>query len=132
MAYDAPTTTELKTRYPEFTSIDDARVTLFIEDANRSVDDSWVEGDYKIAIMCLAAHMMAIEGLLNPAGSTAAGATSGPITSEKLGDASVSYGERSGGRFGITGADAVLAATSYGQRFISLRNANHAGPQIIP
>ena len=63
MAYTVPTAADLKARYPAFAAVADATVNAMIVEANRSVDETWTEGDYTLAIMTLAAHIMAMEGL---------------------------------------------------------------------
>lgn len=130
MAYVAPTPAEMKTRFPEFAAVSDGRVQAFIDEASRFADDSWIEADRKIAVQFLTAHMMTSEGLLNPAGAPAAGAVSGPITSEKMGDASTSYGSRSAAG-GYKGADADIASTPYGIRFLAIRGSNFSGPLVF-
>lgn len=129
MAYTLPTPDDIQTRYPVFAAIDDALIQLFINEAALWVDTSWFESDYTTAITYLTAHFMASEGLLlSASGGSSAGAVSGPIKSERLGDAAISYSDR-GATGGWTGTDADLATTPYGQRFLALRNANH--PAIL-
>lgn len=125
MSYVAPTTAELKARFPEFVDIDNAIVTANIVEANRWVDESWFENDYQPAIMFLAAHYMIAAGLLFD--SDAGGGASGPIKSESLGDASISYADRFSGS---SGSDEIeLMTTSHGARFVAIRRANH--PAIL-
>lgn len=129
MAYTAPTAAEVKARYPEFANVSDPRVAAFIEEANRFVDDSWLEADYKIAIQALTAHMMAAEGLLNPDGGTPAGGTTGPVRSETLGDASITYADRSTAASGEFDAD--LDTTPYGVRFKKIRRGNFPAVMVV-
>lgn len=130
MPYTAPTAADIKTRFPAFAGIDNALIELYIDEAMLWVDTTWFETDYTIAIQYLTAHFMAAEGLLVSAtgSGSAAGAVSGPIKSERLGDAAITYSDR-GSTGGWSGTDADLATTPYGQRFLALRNANH--PAIL-
>lgn len=128
MAYVIPTASDFKTRFtPDFNAVDDARVTAAIAEAARFVDTSWLEPDYAIAIRYLTAHLLVTEGALRPATLVPTGMASGPITSEKLGDASVSYGSSSG----AGSSDQDLMTTTYGQKFVAIRNANNRGPILI-
>lgn len=113
MPYTTPTASELKARYPEFDSVSDTLVDFAISDAGRFVDETWFEDDYQRAIMALAAHFLAQDGALG--GSTV---VSGNVTSEKLGDASVSYGAAVGA------ANNEYGTTSYGRAFLRIQRAN--------
>ena len=128
MAYTAPTPADIKTRFPEFASLDDARIQMFIDEAKRFVDESWSEEDYAVALRFLTAHTMTMEGVLNSGGSGPVG--SGPLISESLGDASYSYAARAG-QSGLSGSDADLASTPYGQRYLAIRRANIGGPIVV-
>jgi hypothetical protein len=103
MAYEVPTATEFKTR---------------------NVDTTWFEGDYKPAIMYLAAHQMTIEGVLNP---TIVG-QSGNITSETLGDASTTYAQPVASK-SVTATD--YDQTSYGRSYLRLLGLNHIGFAVL-
>lgn len=129
MSYTSPSATEVKTRFPEFVDVSDARVDAFVAEAARRVDSSWIEDDASVAMTYLAAHMMAAEGLLRGAGLAAIGDVSGPITSESLGDASVSYGSWGGGD--VSAFEAELRSTPYGRLYDNLRRRNVGGPVII-
>ncbi len=127
--YVAPTPTELKARHTAFAAVADAIVLAAIVDANRHVDSSWLVSDYKSAIMLLAAHMMVTEGALNPDGAAVQAVVSGPIQSESLGDASVSYAA-SNVSSGMSAEESELMSTVYGRRFAALRRAN-LGPAVM-
>lgn len=113
MPYTTPTASELKARYPEFASVSDTLVNFAISDAGRFVDTGWFEADYQRAIMALAAHILVQDGALG--GSTV---VSGNITSEKLGDASVSYGAAVGA------GNSEYGTTSYGRYFLKIQRVN--------
>ena len=113
MPYTTPTASDLKARYPEFDSVSDALVDFAISDAGRFVDTGWFEGDYQRAIMALAAHFLVQDGALG--GRTD---VSGNITSDKLGDASISYGAAVGA------GSSEYGTTSYGRAFLRLQRVN--------
>jgi hypothetical protein len=121
MPYVAPTPAQFKARFPEFEAVADAVIAFALEEAGISVDDSWIERDYVIAIYYLTAHILASSGKLS--GDAAGAAVQGPVTSESLGDASVSYADKSK-VVGAEGLAAELASTTYGQRYLGLRRRN--------
>lgn len=63
MAYTLPTPTELKEHWPAFAAVSDTIVQYNIDRAARSVDDTWTEGDYTVAVELLACHYMTLAGL---------------------------------------------------------------------
>lgn len=130
MAYVAPTAAEIKTRFPEFAAVDTSLIDQIIAEANRFVDSSWIEADYKIAIQFLTAHMLVTGGALNPDGAAAQAVVSGPIKSESLGDASVSYSDSSVSS-GLSAEESELMSTNYGRRFAAIRRANHLPVLVI-
>jgi hypothetical protein len=122
MPYVAPTPAQFKARFPEFEAVADATVAFAIEEAGLSVDDSWIEQDFSLAINYLTAHILAAGGALS--GNAAGAAVQGPVTSESLGDASVTYADKSK-VVGVEGLAAELASTTYGQRYLRLQRRNH-------
>ena len=121
MPYSVPTATDLKARFPIFATVADATVTACIADASRFVDTSWLEADYQPAIMFLAAHYLVTEGATgaNPAAA-------GPITGERLGDASVNYAAPS-----ASAQVSDYANTVYGKRFLALLRVNQPGVLVV-
>ena len=120
MAYTAPTASDLKTMYPAFASVADATVDTYLTRAMRSVDETWTEGDYADAIMLLACHLMAMNGIGSSNDAKASGfATikSGnlTLTREKAGDGS---------------APDPWGRTVYGVQFYSLLRQNKAGGAV--
>jgi hypothetical protein len=120
MPYTTPTASEFKTRYPAFDSVDSGIVDASIAEANRFVDTGWFEDDYQPAIMALAAHIMLCDGELG--GNVD---NSGVITSEKLGDASVTYGASVGN------SSSEYSQTAYGRKFLRMQRANVAPVALI-
>ncbi len=134
MAYVAPTADDIRERFAEFaTAPSDEIIEQLISEASRYVDTTWLEGDYKTAIMYLTAHMLITEGANS---NRFRAATPGPLTVERIGDAMRVYGSRRSGGAGDSGgggtmADSELATTVYGVRYLNLRRSNHPGPVII-
>jgi len=125
-----PTAEQFRERFsPTFDDVPDEKIGFALGDAARWVDDSWYEGDYQRAIMFLAAHYLVSEGALDGDGDMPSWAV-GPMTSEKLGDASNTWASRAQVT-GTTGLDAELATTAYGQRFLAIRRANRGGPIVV-
>jgi hypothetical protein len=116
MPYTVPDSSEFICRHPRFSEINRETITAVITDAARNVDTTWFEDDFQPAIMYLTAHYLVMEGHLGDAVNTA-----GLITSEKLGDASVSYGNA----VAETKSVADYGSTSYGRRFQDLLGKNH-------
>lgn len=122
MAYTAPTPATLKTRYPAFNAIEDATVQYWLTDSLRTVTDSWIEADRAVAMMALAAHNMAMQGL----GAAAAGVPAG-VTSFRSGSFSVQVSDGAAERASAGGYD----ATRYGQEFRRLRWRSKGGPRLV-
>lgn len=120
MPYTTPTADELQARHTKFASVADATIDAYITEANRTVDETWLEDDYQPAIMYLAAHLMVMEGVLGGKVDTA-----GLITSRKLGDASVTYGKAMADNLNISD----YGATAYGRRYQDLLRRNH--PAVV-
>ncbi len=140
---DTPTASELKVRFPEFATVADARVTLFIEDATRSVDDLWIESDQSPAIMSLACHLMSLEG--EPSASSGSGEDSDPsktnfkdgrfLKSRQVGDTKNEWAESAAsmaaGSMSATASEASYRSTVYGARFLKLMKLNHSGMRVV-
>lgn len=127
MPYTTPTATQFKDRYPEFASLTDARIDAVMADALLWVDQTWrIEADYQPAIMAYTAHILKVEATAAASGASG-GAVSGPIKSESLGDASITYADNTSSDWRF--ADADLATTPYGTSYLRLRNRNH--PAIL-
>lgn len=138
-----PTTEQLKARYPEFNIVDDARVTMFIEEATRSVDDCWAENDQSPAIMALSCHLMSLEG--EPSASSGSGEGSDPsntnfkdgrfLKRRKVGDTENEWAESAAsmtaGTKSATASEAGYRSTTYGAKFYKLMKLNHSGMRVV-
>jgi len=122
----AVTPTSLKARFPEFAAVSNAVAQEAIDEASRHVDSTWQARDVDNAITFLAAHYLAMDGYL--VGTGGPSTTAGPIQSEKLGDASVTYGAYGGGS-GMTMSGYL--STTYGQRYVRLLRLNHPAVLVV-
>ena len=122
MAYTAPTPADLKARYPAFTAVADSAVQIWIDDAMLTVTTGWLEDDYRPAIMSMAAHNMAGEGL---GASSAIGNLKG-VTSFKSGTFSASFSEEAANQ----AAKGGYQSTRYGQAFVVYLRRNRGGPRV--
>lgn len=127
MAYETPTAADLKARYPEFDSVADARVDVFIEEALSFVGTDWDENDYKQAIIALACHNLVGEG--EPARSNGGSwdpANSGQVVkSHKVGDVAFTFENGSGGSSGsASGHGSEFSQTVYGKKYKRLQAKN--------
>lgn len=129
MSYDLPTAAELKTRFPAFGSVGDARVSAFIDEAKSYVGTSWIETDYQLGIMAAAAHNMAMEGEPAVAGVTVPPTLLGAgIKRRKVGDVETEYNVAAPGGSGLK---AEFSTTPYGRIYLRLARLNGSGPRVV-
>lgn len=112
-----PTAQSMKLRFPEFVDIDDSVIEFALAEALLFVN-GWTKPQVIPATMYLAAHFLAVD-------QVSADSDGRDITSETIGRLSTSY--RVGQGVGI----ADLASTSYGKRYIQLRNLTSPSFQVI-
>lgn len=125
MARTPPTPADLKARLPRFAAVADATIQLFLDEAATSVDDTWTEGDFAIARILLAGHLMVLEGIGGGAEAESQAQGMGVFKTMKSGALTLDRGD--GPAAG--GEDmGVYGQTSYGQRFWQLLARNQAGP----
>lgn len=117
-----PTASSIKLKFPEFAELDDSVIEFAIEEARLDVGSNWTVG-YNIALVQLTAHFIAAA---QQASEDAAG-DSGEIASESIGRMSISYKATSA----ANAVSSDLSSTTYGKRFIELRDRNFGGPEII-
>lgn len=124
MAYEAPTPTTLKARYPAFAAVEDATIDYWLTDSLRFVDSSWIEDDRAPAMMALAAHQMALSGIGTQSGAAALPAGVTRFRSASM-DVSVSESAASAAAKGGYGS------TRYGLEFQALQRRSFGGPRVI-
>lgn len=127
MAYVAPTPAQFKARYPEFGTVADETVQIYLTEANRSVDETWTEGDYANAIMHLAAHKMAVAGIGTGPDSVANTGALSAYSQIRSGQLSLTRKVSSSGPDDGYGG---YGSTRYGREFWMLLGQNRSGPRV--
>jgi hypothetical protein len=128
MSYTTPTSAEFLVRFPIFEDKDTALIDMLLLEATNSIDQSWREEDYQIAIMYLTAHLLSTdnseEGTDVEFGSEGGGA----IASESFGGMSISYASPASANSGVS---SQYSSTIYGRRFAVLLKNNRPGVVAI-
>jgi len=108
----AVTPTDIKIRYPEFTSVDDTRIQFFLTDAELELDEGQWGDNYDRGLSALTAHFLALS-LMTADGDGTEGNIS-QVASKSVGDVSVSFG----GQGASTGSlQDYFMSTRYGQEY---------------
>jgi hypothetical protein len=104
----AITVADIRTQLPEFSSLTDAQIQLALDKANRRINTTaWgVKADD--GLVCLTGHLLARS-------ATEGQGAAGPISSESVGQVSVSYA------ISDSFKESDLGSTSYGRCFLELR-----------
>ncbi len=124
MAYVPPVAADLVARFPTFAAVPTATITTALDDAAARVDDTWTAADYALGLMLYAAHSLTLDGQGTSAEAALGAAGALGFSSLKSGALSLDRGAGTG-----AGADNVLAATTYGRRFLALLRVNQ--PSIL-
>lgn len=130
MAYVPPTSTDLKARFPEFSSVSDTLLDLILAEAQERVGETWLERDRKPATLYLAAHMLALEGEPGRSAGGTSGGVSGPVKRRKVGDVETEFAGfevSSGG----ASTDAGYEVTAYGRQFLHLLRLNFPAVAVV-
>lgn len=115
-----------RTRFPEFASIADATLQLYIDDAVADLDQG-IWGDTATADRAtsfFAAHRVATS---LDAGGGAVSGQGGALASASADGVSSTWVQPEG----LSALDLALWSTVYGQRFLELRNRFLSGPIIV-
>lgn len=114
---------------PEFAGMDDAQIEPFIEIARDFVNETTWGSKAANGIRYLAAHLVKTLGIDadDATGNTDA---TGPITSERVGDLSRSYGSALSNAAHASLSDQMLATTRYGQVFVMYRKTLLITPMV--
>jgi hypothetical protein len=121
--YTVPTVAQFLAAFPEFAGV--VNIGFYIQQAERSVDTSWTEGDYAIAIAELAAHLMAVRGLGTDPDSQA---NSGQMANFQL----IRSGQLTLQRKqAASGSSDDYYSTRYGCRYLELLGRNKPAVQTI-
>ena len=109
------TTAEFKTRFPEFASVADDRIQLFIDDSVVILNEPFWDTKYDLGLHYLTAHYLVL-GTKSEDGATTG---SGPMTGKTVDGVSLSFGLATTD----DGTDDYYNQTIYGQRYLSLRKS---------
>ena len=130
MPYTRPTTDQFRVKFPTFSGVGNPTIQAAIDEASASVDQSWIEADFQPAILYLAAHIMASDGVLfDGMGSAGGMIAAGQVSEAKVGDAMVKLGGASGGAGG--GSASGYASTPYGKRYLELLRRNQPAIALV-
>jgi len=123
----ALTTATLVRIAPQFAGRSD--LAVWLNDAELAHNAaSWVNGGvYDMAMACYAAHYLM--NAPSEDGASVPSATTGPVSGEKAGDLQVTYGSTVARA--VDASDGDFLTTTYGQRYLALRNSRPAtGPRL--
>jgi hypothetical protein len=110
------TPTTMKNRFPEFVSIADSRIQLFIDDAVLELSPGEWADNYDRGLSYLAAHLLSCS--ISTAAGGGVGGMNGPVASRAVGDVSISFGST----LSMDAAAGVYNNTPYGQEYWRLVN----------
>jgi hypothetical protein len=114
----SPTT--FKEIFPAFSSLDDARISLFIGFALPYVNKTVWKNKYDYALALFTAHLLG-----SIPGAQGAGGPGGAVQSSKVGQLQRTFA------VAVPSSAATLETTSYGQLFLQLRDTLLIGPMVI-
>lgn len=122
MVWAPPSVATFKARFPEFASVEDATVQVFMDEAIMEVNDTWIEEYRTPGVLHLTAHLLASQGLgVSTPGDSGASVTGG-VKRRTVGDVTTEFnGISSGGGSGLVG---TYSTTRYGQRYLEMKRIN--------
>jgi hypothetical protein len=122
MTYTIPTAAQFKARHLRFAAVADGTADAYLAEASRTVGFGWSDGDGPDGIMYLAAHMMVMEGALDPT-KTSLG-VGNQIKKVKAGEVETEFATDAKPD-GISGKFwATYGSTFYGRRYLDLAARN--------
>jgi hypothetical protein len=134
MPYDTPTVQEFKDRFSELIAIPSQGIQNLLDLAGRFIDQTWIEGDYKPALLYLAAHFAV---LARDAAASAIGASVGQssggggagvyLRSISFGDRRIMYGALPAGSIAAAQSATTtdsLVSSAYGQVYLMFLRRN--------
>lgn len=123
MAYAKPAPADLRRRYPAFANVSDDDIQFWLTDAERFVDESWMEQDYAPALEAVAAHNMLRVNVTGLSFSKIAGLAAKGITQFKSGSFSAQLSDEAVAKI----TDGGWASTPYGDDYLALLRRNKTG-----
>ncbi|TQI72913.1 uncharacterized protein DUF4054 [Bosea sp. AK1] len=131
MPYTLPTAADFRAKFPAFAAVGDPTVTLAIQEASSSVDESWIEADYQPAILYLAAHILVVDGAITDGlglGAVGGAIAAGVLSEAKVGDVTAKLA--SGGNSGGSSASGY-GSTAFGSRYLQLLRRNQPAVALV-
>ncbi|MCK5603145.1 DUF4054 domain-containing protein [Candidatus Pacearchaeota archaeon] len=119
------TPSTFKVRFPEFDSVDDARIQLFLDDAELILNSAYWGDKLDLGTSYYTAHALA--SAPGAEGGSSAG-TTGPVSARAVDGASVTYG--SSAPVAGSQGEAYYLSTSYGQKYLALVKSLGVAAQI--
>lgn len=122
MSFDPPDYAEFIARFPIFDNTakwPQAMVEMIIVEATGNVDNSWVEKDYKPAIMYQTAHLLATDN--SEEGTDPEIGSPSVLSSESFAGMSQSFSTVAPG---VLGSSELWGTTVYGRRYLDLLRKN--------
>jgi hypothetical protein len=129
MAYEPVTPAQFKTAKPQFATVPDATVQMYLDMAGRMVDTSWTAGDYANAIIAFACHLMTLDGLGTDAASQAHATGAAEFETVKSGTLTLTRFRADAGP--DTPFTDWLNSTPCGKYFALLLRLNRGGPRVL-
>jgi hypothetical protein len=102
-------------------------VQYWLTDAGLTVTDSWIAADYEPALLTLAAHNMAMQGLDRPSGDAVGNLAQMGVTGFRSASMSVNLDAETI-RHANSGS---YSSTKYGQQFMVYLRRNVGGPRLV-
>lgn len=113
-------------RFPSFSSVPTSVIIYWIEDAKRTVTESWFKADYEPALLTLAAHNLTLAGYGEASGPMGNLAAMG-ITNFKSASMSVNFDSETIKRT----SGGTYSSTRYGQLFMPYLRRNSGWPRLV-
>lgn len=117
------TPSEIKTRYPEFALIADARIQFFIDDAVNYLDETRAGRFYAKLLALLVAHWLA----LSAENEEGLNRSKGLVSSMSDGDSSIGFGSIAPNN----SSEFYFQQSSYGVEFLTYRTYLSAGGLVV-
>ncbi|WMT90150.1 DUF4054 domain-containing protein [Pelagibacterium sp. H642] len=126
-SYDPVTPAEFKAAKPQFASVPDETVQMYLDMAGLWVDKSWPERLYRPGVIAATCHLMTLEGLGSDAESQGQASGAAQYQSIKSGELTLTRYQKAAGDMSF--AD-WLGQTKCGEFFLQLLSMAKAGPRV--
>jgi hypothetical protein len=125
--FTQPTVDDFIDRFPIFAKADYDQIEFCLDEASGQVDTTWLEQDYRPAILYLTAHLLATDN--SQAGEEVQfGPPPGSVVSESFPGMSVTYDKPLADE---AATNSQYGSTFYGRRFYALLMRNQGGPIVV-